>query len=267
MCIYICGYLYLYICFYITELYQCLYLYLHLFIYQGHLSSTTASLTICICVIPPLFNCIYTCIYCDINIFNCIYSCGNVSAALFAVCIQANTLAATTVNANTRMQAYTYVCMCICVWPVCVCDLCVCLCVCVHVPNADDWQCAASVQDVTAPLCKQCSNARSQSSLGPAGAASPSIPLSTPLLSTMHLWRYDASPAMRALSFWCCGLNRFSVCNCRHNRQKNMHGERWTDRQTAGRGKRRQGGGRQRQLQADATCCDNCHKICLVQHE
>lgn len=89
-----------------------------------------------------------------------------------------------------------------------VCEMCVyvcvLLCVCVHVPNADDWQCAASVQDVTAPLCKQCSNARSQKQPWASSSNSTSLPLHAPflllhpLLSTKHLWRYDASAAMCA---------------------------------------------------------------------
>lgn len=142
-----------------------------------------------------------------INTFNCICSCGNVSTA-FILCLFSSkyTQPATTVNANKRAHTHTHTCRRICV--------CVCICVCVlHVPNADDWQCAASVQDVTAPLCKQCSNA-ARSSLGAASPSwycqsAPTLPPTLPSLLTLlslslsleHLWRYDASPAMRTLSF------------------------------------------------------------------
>lgn len=250
MCIYICGYLYLYICFYITELYQCLYLYLHLFIYQGYLSSTTASLTICICVIPPLFNCIYTCIYCDINIFNCIYSCGNVSAALFAVCIQANTLAATTVNANTRTHAYTYVCMCICVWPVCVCDLCVCVPVRVCACAKCRWLAMRSVcagcDCATMQTMQQCTQPKQ-----PCASRS-----SLPLLSTPH------SPLVHNafVALWCESSDARAVllmlrlkpifCLQLPPQQAEEHARREMDRQTdSGKGEEEAGG---RQAEAAA---------------
>lgn len=123
--------------------------------------------------------------------------------------------------------------------------VCVCLCVCVHVPNADDWQCAASVQDVTAPLCKQCSNARSQKQ--PWASSSTSLPLHAPfllllpLLSTKHLWRYDASAAMCAAVLLMLRLKPI-FCLQLPPQQAEEHARREMDRQRGEGGAREVGG-------------------------
>lgn len=139
-------------------------------------------------------------------------------------------------NACIHMQGSTYACACM--WHVCICMcMCVCACACVcmcQMPMIGNAQ-PSSVQDVTAPLCKQCSNARSQKQPWASSISSSSLPLTVPSSPCLPSCpRSICGVMMRVqrcapLSFWCCGLNRFSVCNCRHNRQKNMHGQ--ADRQ------------------------------------